>query len=102
MSTIVRGWAGVSEGENQTCGWHGSMGELVHSQWAQPKIGDFVDEASVFSANCHMPCERQISARSVCERSSGLLAYGVDIAGIERYCTPTHSRRGPQIVLHET
>src|ERR1700693_582990 len=78
-----------SEGENQTCGWHGSMGELVHAQWAQPEIGDFVDEASVFRANCYVHCERHISAGPVYERSSGLLAHGVGVAGIEDHGTAT-------------
>ena len=43
------------------------MGELIHSQWAQTEIGDFVDEASVFGPNCEVPCEREISAGSVYE-----------------------------------
>src|SRR5260370_38604402 len=83
MSTIFRVWSVVSKGENQTCRWHGSMGELVQAQWAQTEIGDFVDKAPVFRANCYYHCERHISAGSIYERSSGRLAPGVTIGVIE-------------------
>src|SRR4029077_12498595 len=89
MSPILRVWSGLSEGENQTGGRHGSMGELVHAQWAQPEIGDFVDEAPVFRPNCYVHCQRHISAGSIYERSSGLLAHGVDIVGIEDHGAAT-------------